>query len=84
MDNFKPLIWAILITAIISTMDWSSYLSKQTIRIDYFDYEDNLDLLICYEYKLLFIVSKKGQTKDLKLLKLSHAPVAQQDRATDS
>jgi len=28
MDNLKPLIWAILITAIISTMDWTSYLSE--------------------------------------------------------
>jgi len=26
MDNLKPLIWAIIITAIISTMDWNSYL----------------------------------------------------------
>jgi hypothetical protein len=28
MDKFKPLIWAILITAIVSTMDWNSYLSN--------------------------------------------------------
>ena len=30
-DPLKPLLWAIVITAIISTMDWNSYLFKSNL-----------------------------------------------------